>query len=184
MNKSTYKIIFIAVAVVIILAVVLYFIFRNPVKDPNKTNTPVPPGSPTIKWVAESFPLNLSMYGPKIKALQIALGFKGLTPETKVDGYLGTNTKNAILAKGYVLPLSQSDYNILIASNGGSAVQNIKGAYAKYDNTIVRDQNLNEKRKVSKDTYLGMATDEDSTGTYWVIDGIEYVIKSSVYLKS
>lgn len=183
LSRKTYTIIFIAVAVIIALAVILYFVFRDPpIEDPNKTNTPVPAGSPTNKWVAESFPLTLSMYGSKIKVLQAALGFTGKA----LDGYLGTDTQSAILTKGYSLPLSQSDYNTIITSKGTGAAQNIKGAYAKYDNVVVRYKNLDPKRTVSKDSYLGRVTGLDivSGQEYWEIDGIEYVLKGLTYLKS
>lgn len=179
LSRKTYWIIFAAVAAVVIIAVILYFIFRNPVADPNKTNTPVPTDSPTPKWVKETFPLNVGMYGPKIKALQKALGFS----IADQDGKLGPQTKAGIIAKGYAVPLSQTDYNTIINTGGGSASSNIKGVYAKYDNTIVRDKNLNEKRKAAKDDYIGQATGSNDSGTYWEIDGIEYVIKSSTYLK-
>lgn len=178
-TKKTYIIIFVAVAVVIGIAVILYFVFREPkVEDPNKSNTPVPPDSPTPKWVPETFPLNVGMYGPKIKAMQKILG-------VSADGKLGQITKASLIAKGYSVPLSTSDYNFIISSDGGNASSNIPGAYAKYNNTIVRDINLNEKRKLAKDTYIGTVTGENiiSSQTYYEIDGFEYVIKTSTYLK-
>lgn len=124
-------IIFIVVAVVIIAAVLVY-VFRcklfpalgSCVQDPNKNNTPIPPGSPTPKWVPEKPPYNVGMFGPKIKALQTALGISA-------DGQFGQQTKAAVIAKGKVVPLSEVDYNILVnpnASGGGSNYEKLKKA--------------------------------------------------------
>lgn len=179
----------------ITLAAILVYVFRcklfpalaSCVEDPNKNNTPVPPDSPTPKWVKESFPLNVGMFGPKIKALQKALGFQDTNKNAPnyQDGYFGTKeTKPAVIALGYSVPLSQSDYNTIISTNGGSASSNIKGAYAKYDNMIIRDINLIEKRKANKDEWLGTVTGTlASNSNYYQLDGIDYVLKSFVYLK-
>lgn len=183
MNKK-YWIWFIVIAVVVIAAILIY-VFRctlfpslsSCVEDPNKNNIPVPLGSPTPTWVPEVAPYNVGMFGSKIKALQTALGISA-------DGKFGQQTKGAITAKGYSVPLSQGDYNTIISSGGGSAASNIKGAYAKYDNTIIRDSNLTEKRKAKKDEWLGTVTGTlASNSNYYQLDGTEYVFKSFVYLK-
>lgn len=128
LSKGTYKFIFIAAFVVVVGGVALYFIFRDPpVEDPNKNGTPVPPGSPTPKWVPEAFPLTLGMYGNKIKALQAALGFT----TAQQDGKLGPMTQSALAAKGKALPLSQTDYNNIVnppATGGGTNFQTVKTA--------------------------------------------------------
>lgn len=128
LSKGTYQFIFIAAFVVVVGGVILYFVFRDPpVEDPNKNGTPVPPGSPSTKWIPEYFPLNLSMFGDKIRALQKALGFTG----TAIDGKLGTNTRDAIIAKGYAFPLSQTDYNKIInppVTGGGTNFAQLKAA--------------------------------------------------------
>lgn len=118
---STKKIITVVVVVMVIgigIAVAVYifrcqlFKLKSCVKDPNKTEppTPIPPGTPPAnlgKWIPETPPYNLGMYGPKIMALQTALGFT----EKAVDGKLGPQTRSAIVTKGYVFPLTELDYN-------------------------------------------------------------------------
>ena len=186
-TRKTYYWIF-GITAVVVIAGVLIYVFRcklfpsltSCVPDPNLTNDPIPLGSPTPKWIPEVPPYNVGMFGPKIKALQTVVGIPA-------DGKFGTQTKGAITAKGYAVPLSASDYNTIINSGGGSAASNIKGVYAKYDNTVVRDKNLNEKRKVAKDTWIGQNVTDTTTissVTYYEIDGIDYVIKSSTYLKA
>lgn len=166
-------VVFIAVAVIIAAGAIYYYFFR--VSDPNKNNEPVPPGSPTPKWVPEYFPLNLGMYGTKIKALQAALGITQ-------DGKFGPQTNAAILAKGYSVPLSQNDYNAIINSKGGSAAQNIPGAYANFDGVAVYYvSNLSLYKKFNKGQWIGNVTDEDPTdSSYWIIDGVYKVAKASV----
>lgn len=121
----------IVIAAIIILAAVLIYIFRcnifknlsTCVADPNKTNTPVPPGTPAEnlgKWIPETPPYNLGMFGPKIKALQKALGLA----EKDQDGKLGPQTSAAIVSKGYVVPLSESDYNKIILTTTAYYKQN------------------------------------------------------------
>lgn len=138
------RIIFFAIAAVVVIGGILIYIFRcklfpslsSCVEDPNKNNIPVPPGSPTPKWVPESFPLNVGMFGPKIKALQKALGFQSTDKNAPnyQDGYFGgEETKSAIIAKGKTVPLSEADYNSIVnpaASGGGSNFQQIKTALA------------------------------------------------------
>lgn len=114
------------IAVIAIVAAIIIYLFRcdifknlnSCVQDPNKNNTPVPPGSPTTKWVPEQFPLNLGMFGPKIKALQQALEFA----EVDQDGKFGNiKTKPAVIAKGYSVPLSEADYNKIIGASTGTS---------------------------------------------------------------
>lgn len=184
-SKKQLTWIFVIVAVIIITLTIWYFT-RPGVPDPNKTNTPVPPGSPTPKWVPEKFPLTLGMYGTKIKALQTALG-------VGADGKLGPQTNSALTALGYALPLSTSDYNAIIASASasgggtGSGTENppppkTKGVYAKYDNVIIRNKDLSQNRVASKDEWLGLETGTDNSGGYYELDGTYYVIKNQVYL--
>lgn len=95
------------------VAAVLIYVYRCKlfpnlcVEDPNKNNEPVPSGSPTTTWIPETIPYNVGMFGPKIKALQKAVGI----PD---DGKFGNQTKATIMAKGYVVPLSDSDYNKIV----------------------------------------------------------------------
>lgn len=122
-TKKVITIVFVVTIIAIGIAAVVYIfrcqLFKNwgsCVEDPNKTNTPTPPGSPSTKWVDEVPPYNLGMWGPKIKALQAALGFAG----TDLDGKLGTDTKAAIIAKGYAVPLTEVDYNKIIGASTGT----------------------------------------------------------------
>lgn len=121
LSRTTWTWIIVIAIILIIAAIVIYLfrcdIFKNLtscVEDPNKTNTPTPPGSPSPKWIAETPPYNLGMWGPKIKALQAILGFTG----TALDGKLGAMTRDAIIAKGYAFPLSQSDYDKIVGTTG------------------------------------------------------------------
>lgn len=123
----------IAVAAIVIGILIYIFrcdIFKNLsscVEDPNESNTPVPPGSPTPKWVPEVPPYNIGMFGPKIKALQKALGFS----TADQDGKLGPQTASAITAKGKSMPLSETDYNAIVnpaATGGGTNFQQVKSA--------------------------------------------------------
>lgn len=173
-SKKTYIWIFVLIAIVAVIAIVYYFFTKDNVPTPSE---PVPSGSPTPAWAPESFPLNVGMYGAKIKAMQAVLNIA-------TDGKFGNQTKNAIQAKGYSVPLSQSDYSILISSGGGNASSNIKGAYAKYDNTILRNKDLSQKQVFNKDQWMGTVTGTDASGSYYELDGSYYVIKSSTYLKA
>lgn len=123
MNKKYIKW-FIVIAVIVIAAILIY-VFRcklfpslfSCVDDPNKNNTPVPQGSPTTTWVKESFPLNVGMFGPKIKALQKALGFQDTNKNAPnfQDGYFGSaETKPAVIAKGKSVPLTQTAYDDIL----------------------------------------------------------------------
>lgn len=187
LSKKSLTWIFIVAVIVIVGGIAIYIfrcsIFKNLsscVPDPNLSNTPVPQGSPTPKWIPETDPYNVGMYGPKIKALQAAMGFTG----TDLDGKFGNDTKNAITGKGYAVPLSQSDYNTIVNTSGGSAGQNIKGAYAKYDNVIVRNKDLSAHHTAKKGDWLGTVTGESNDYSYWELDGTYYVIKNMVTIKS
>lgn len=118
------------IAVVIALVAILIYVFRcnifsnltSCVEDPNDTNTPVPNGSPTPKWVAETPPYNVGQFGPKIKKLQVALGIGA-------DGKFGPQTRSAVIAAGKPVPLSESDYQAIVnppASGGGTNFQGVK----------------------------------------------------------
>lgn len=171
----------IIILLVIAVAIIIYafrcklFKVGCGVEDPNKSNTPVPTGSPTTTWVVESFPLNVGMYGAMIKSLQEALGIEA-------DGKFGTQTKSSVQGKGYTVPLSKVNYDKIVGGTTITPTPKIKGAYSKYDGQKVRDKSFNEKRVVNKDQYIGRVTGEDIQGTYWEIDGIEYVIKTSTYI--
>lgn len=188
LSKNTRIIIFIIIAVIVIAAVLIY-VFRcklfpslsSCVPDPNKNNTPVPPGSPTTQWIPEKFPLDLGMYGTKIRALQIALGFTG----NDVDGKFGNiKTKPAVIALGYSVPLSESDYNKIIA---GKDTSNPIGqtAYASHNGVAVyKISDSSIYKTAAKDEYIGKITGEYANDSaYWTIANLYRVYKQSVYYK-
>lgn len=184
-TKSTLTIIFSVLAILVML--LLIWVFRcklfnlascaqQQADNLNKSNTPIPPGSPTSKWVAEHFDLTLGMVGPKIKALQSKLGIA-------TDGKFGLQTKAAVIAAGYTVPLSQPNYNKIVGIvTPPSPPLQTKGIYAKYNNTIVRNKDFSQNRIAAKDEWLGLQTDVDATNTYYELDGTYYVIKSSSYI--
>ena len=97
-SKKTYTLLFIAVIIIIAILSIWYFFFREPpVEDPNKKNEPIPLDSPTSQWVPETFPLNVGMFGTKIRELQKKL----VLPKYGADGKFGNETKSALTAKGY-----------------------------------------------------------------------------------
>lgn len=124
---------FLVIAVIIVVAAIVIYLFRcdifknlgSCVEDPNDTNQPIPTGSPTPKWVAETPPYNIGQFGPKIKALQKALGFS----VADQDGKFGPQTASAVIAKGKPVPLPESDYQAIVnpaASGGGTNFQQVK----------------------------------------------------------
>ena len=132
--KKTYTLLFIAVIIIIAILVIWYFFFREPpVEDPNKKKVPVPPGSPTAEWVPETFPLNVGMFGTKIRELQKKL----VLPKYGADGKFGNETKSALTAKGYSAPLSIDDYNSIIAGGITAGGPIGKSARAKSDLTAL-----------------------------------------------
>lgn len=175
LSKKTLKIIFIAAIVIVVVAIILYvfrceiFSLSSCVEDPNKSNTPLPAGATGTQWAKESFPLNVGMYGSNIKALQSALGITA-------DGKFGQQTQSAILSKGKSVPLSEADYNILLGKPAPSNL--VKGAYAKYDNTIIRNKDLTQNRIANKGEWLGSVT--DLLGEYYELDSTYLVYKTSV----
>lgn len=128
--RKTFTWIFVVAVILIIVLSIWFFSKKKTVPDPNKTNTPLPPGATSPRWVPESFPLAIGMYGSKIQALQTALG---ITP----DGKFGTQTNGAIVAKGYSVPLSQTDYNAIVGTSNGSSSAIGKFAYAAKDGVQV-----------------------------------------------
>lgn len=161
LTKTQYQYIFFT-ALFIIAAIAIYLIFFNEADcDPNrngydkkgkpntkclvpKPNEPVPSGTPGGNWKPEVPPYNIGMYGSKIKALQKVL-------KIIEDGKFGNQTKSAIIAKGYTVPLSEADYNKIVGTiatttttttttGGGKTIDDYKGqsVVAKYDNTPVR----------------------------------------------
>lgn len=124
-----------------ILAIILYVyrdkLFGKKVPDPNASNTPVPLGSASPKWVEEKFDLDLGMYGPMIAKLQKALGISD-------DGKFGNQTKTTLVGKGYTVPLKKADYDKIInppSASGGNNFNDLKkkleGGYTNFSGGII-----------------------------------------------
>jgi len=126
-NKK--KVVWISVVTGIVIISLLLYVYRDKlfgrkIKDPNENNEQVPNGSPTPKWVAEKFDLNVGMFGLMIAKLQKALGILD-------DGKFGTDTKNAVIAKGYTVPLKKVDYDKIVnpsSTAGGNNFADLKKA--------------------------------------------------------
>jgi len=183
MNKK-YIIWFIVIAVVVIGGILIY-IFRcklfpslsSCVEDPNKNDTPVPPGSSSTTWIPETPPYNVGMFGPKIKALQSALGISA-------DGKFGNQTKAAIISAGYAVPLSSADYDKIIAGKDTSNPIG-KTVYAKFSGVKVYKADNSVYKTATKDEYIGVISGEYAADpAYWLISsGLYHVNKTSVYWK-
>lgn len=166
-SKKSLKWILIVVIIVVIAAIIYYFVTKDPKVEKPKEN--VPAGSGSTSWVDESFPLNVGMFGEKIKALQIALGIS-------TDGKFGNQTKGSIEAKGYTVPLSESDYKKIIANptassqtgGSGKTIDDFKGKWikAKYDNTIVRYIDGQIFKTYSAGQDIGRIGDTTAIGPY------------------
>lgn len=174
------------IIVVIVAAVLLYFYFKGKnANDAPKTKTPKPIKKPTTppppgvpKWVPEKFPLNVGMYGAYIQQLQAALGITQ-------DGKFGTTeTKPAVLAKGYNVPLSEADYNKLAIIG--------QPVYAYSDGILILngDFSANSGTNVKTDDFLGNIV--GISGASYLVDpttsnppinatGNIYVQKADVY---
>lgn len=163
------------IAIILIIVLVIWYFWPPSVPDPNKSNTPVPPGSPSPKWLPEVFPLNVGMFGTKIKALQNALGITA-------DGKFGPQTQGAITSKGYLVPLDEASYNAIINPNLADVG---KFAYAKNDGTTVYKPNYSVYKTYSKDDFIGKII-LNSSGTSplnYTINGGYIVPVADVYLK-
>ena len=157
------------------------FNLKSCVQDPNKTNTPVPSGSPTPKWVAESFRLNIGMFGPKIKALQTALGIAA-------DGKFGSQTSGAITGAGYTVPLSQADYNAIVSPQSVTppAVNPIgKIAYANKDGVSVFNANYSVYKTAANGDWIGtvIANASGTSINFYTIVGGYLVATGNVNLQ-
>lgn len=117
----------------------------------NKPTEAVPSGSPTSTWITEAFPLNMGMYGSRIKLLQQKVGIGA-------DGKFGKQTTTALIAKGYTVPLSEADYNTIIGTSTSSTGTSTSSTGADNNqggvNTPILDGDWNPK-KAEIDTYIG-----------------------------
>lgn len=167
--------VFIALAAVIAGIAVWYFFFNEPPVE--KPKEPTPPGSPTPDWIPEVFPLNTGMFGPKIKALQTALAISA-------DGKFGNQTKAAVIAAGYAVPLSQPDYDkILKAKDTTNPIG--KTAYSKYAGTkVYKISDKSVYKTAGQDEYIGtIAGEYAKDSSYWNIGNLYFVYKTSTYFK-
>lgn len=180
-SKTTWTWIIVVAIILIIVAIVIY-LFRcsifsglsSCVEDPNNAGIPIPPGSPSVKWVPEVPPYNVGMFGPKIKALQKALGFSVIDQ----DGKLGSDTRAAIIAKGYAVPLSDADYNKII---GNPAPPATKKTIDDYVGTFIKSGNIDgvivryiadnsEFKKYGKNANIGTLGNSVGTGYHKIFD--------------
>lgn len=110
---------------------------------PNKTE-PTPQGAPASTWVAEVFPLNIGMYGIKTKVLQQVLGITS-------DGRFGNETKGAVIAKGFSVPLTEVDYNKILAtkpSTSSATVSNICSKVVSINNKLLLKKGITNSAEV------------------------------------
>lgn len=180
--------IWIFVIIVFVVIGIIIYVYRDKIfggggrKPIKKPTTPIPSGSNTSDWIKESFPLTRWMYGNHIKNIQSALG--GLT----VDGELGPKTEAAIVAAGYTMPLSQSDYNTITGTTPVSSDLYVgKNAYARTNGVKVynNDANYSIYKTAKKDEWIGLVTDidPDDDHYYLIASGIRSVKISDVYLQ-
>jgi len=106
---STKQKIVISIVAVLLIAVILYFVFRKKkdevIADPASL---LNSGSsaPKSNFIPESFPLNLNMQGDSVKRLQMALNRLNTTsPKIAEDGIFGMETKTKLLR---TVPITQS----------------------------------------------------------------------------
>lgn len=164
-NKA---VIWIIVILAIIIAAALIWYIISVIKS-NRVAASAPKGKNTVKitkpssaspsktdWIPESFPLNVGMYGPYTQQLQAALGINQ-------DGEFGTDTKAAVIAKGYNLPLSQDDYNTL------ALVGQLVYAYSN-GVIILNDDFTFNPAKVSEGDLLGKIISVNNDSHNYLID--------------
>lgn len=210
MSKKTWVYVFIAIVLLIALFIFLFVKSRgkysrlsdlvNPVKKPDTVLPPRPPSVSTgtsasqgaTDWVKESFPLDFGMYGDNVRLLQRALGFSDTKGDKKhADGYFGNQTWAALSGAGYLIPISQSEFNELTGASS-SIIPNIlstsdtgKDIYSKSDITAVyiNDSSTNPTflKFAKKDAYIGTVSSQDDKWYYSKGTGIK-VEKSLVYL--
>jgi len=173
MSQKNIYVIVIVVLIASISALVYKYrcnIFKCTVDKPQGS---VPQGSLTTEWIPEMFPLNIGMYGPKIKELQKAL-------KINVDGEFGTGTQTAVINKGYNLPITEDSYNE-ITSTGENNPDIGKLAKAKNPFTLLYFLNGNISTSKDKDESIGYI--KSISGNYYLLDGDIYKVKkSTVYL--
>ncbi len=120
------------IAVIILLVLVAVWLFttgmkpkdnEKELKDMGEDNPPIPTGGnslpppsvnpTTVKCTNDAFPLGVGSRNQCVVALQKALGISQ-------DGIFGQQTKAAVNAKGYVVPLTHSDFDKIIGLNPAS----------------------------------------------------------------
>lgn len=104
------------------------------VEDPRATNTPPPP--PYTQWTSDStFPIRKGSWGPKVKALQSALGVTD-------DGKFGSQTEAALYAKTQKKEVStQAEYDSIVnPSTSGSVGGSVAVGDALGKSVYAKDQ--------------------------------------------
>ena len=114
------------VAVIGVTAAIFYSKHKQAALEANAPDektmgkTPVfVPGVSTPVYVApvtaSTFPLNVGMVGPLVKSLQQGLINMGIPVVYGADGNFGAKTLAAVQQAGYSAPVSQADYNSIVA---------------------------------------------------------------------
>lgn len=114
-----YKI-WIIVAVVLVIAIVLYSRYNKkknlaPI-DTAKTPSGSPPPATTTKQINDGFPLVKSSYGPNVQYLQRALNKIKPDNPVKVDGDFGNETYNKLLLtiNTQAYPVTEAKFNEIL----------------------------------------------------------------------
>lgn len=125
--------------------------YGNPIAAPSGTGSSAgsSAGSSTgsVTYSEDAFPLVFGARGERVKNLQTKLNV------SPTSGYLGNKTKAAIEAKGYSIPLSQSNYNKIMGIGAqtsgtgttGSTTPGSYKAYLKLNDAIVYSYPENNK---------------------------------------
>lgn len=94
---TTKKKIIIGIAIILILSVIAYFIFKKPTEAPVNVTPPLNPDGIKQTVVGETFPLKNGSIGENTKRLQTALN--RIKPESPiiVDGIFGDQTRIKVM---------------------------------------------------------------------------------------
>lgn len=145
-------------------------------------NQPTSSSTPSSSSLGDSFPLVKGSRGNNVKTLQRALGI------TLVDGILGNNTETHIHIAGYNLPLSESDFNKIVAGStaqsaiikSGDAV-NMKstdyGLTGSGGAQMYRLGGSNGKGQIESGKYAGKVTAIDTTFKTAKVSNYTYPMK-------
>jgi hypothetical protein len=120
---TTKKKIIIGVIALILVAIVVYFLFKDPIRNmlkpkviaPDSSNA-VPLINTTLTSVAanDNFPLQVGSVGPNVGVLQAALR-KLSGGKISIDNKFGNETKTQVIAAGPNLyPVQKDDFDLIL----------------------------------------------------------------------